>query len=93
MQWRAFRRTRNVPYAPLLRRFRAIVYLLSALVLAVVIGYLLANPLDYITVIIIPLALFVGGIAAACIALASLRSAAGGSDGTPVPGTANKSKT
>ena len=93
LQWRAFRRTRNIPYAPLLRRFRAIVYLLSALVLAVVIGYLLANPLHYITVIIIPLALFVGGIAAACIALASLRSAAGGSDGTPVPGSSNKSKT
>jgi hypothetical protein len=77
----------------LLRRFHAIVYLLIALVLAVVIGYLLANPLDFNTVILIPLALFVGGIAAACIALANLRFAAAGSDGTPVPGTSDKSKT
>jgi len=93
LQWRAFRRARNIPYAPLLWRFRAIAYLLIALVLAVVIGYLLANPVDVVPVIFIPLALFVGGIAAACIALANLRSAAAGSDGTPVPGTSNKSKT
>ena len=45
-----------------------------ALVVAVFVGYLLANPLDFATFVGIPLALFVGGIASAfIIALANLR--------------------
>jgi phosphotransferase system glucose/maltose/N-acetylglucosamine-specific IIC component len=74
LEWRAFRRTSRVLRTPLLQRFRAIVYLLIALVFAVFVGYLLANPLSFSAFVGIPLALFVGGIAAAFIALANLKS-------------------
>jgi len=73
LQWRAFRRTSGAAQTPFLRRFRALVYLIIALVVAFLIGYGLATPFDFSVVIMVPLLLFAGGIAAAIIALANLK--------------------
>ncbi len=77
LQWRAFRRAAGLPTRPDLARFRAIAYLLVSLLLAAFVGYLLANPLAYNSFLLIPLLLFVGGIAAAFIALANLKTESG----------------
>ena len=67
-----FGRKSGTPRTPLPPRFRAIVHILIASVVGVFVGYLLANPLDYATVIGVPIIFLLGGIASASIELASL---------------------
>jgi hypothetical protein len=71
LQRREFRRKSGAPRTPFPPRFRAIVHILIALVVGVVVGYNCANPLNFTTIIVVPLSLILGGIASAYIELAN----------------------
>ncbi len=73
LQRREFRRKSGAPRTPFPPRFRAIVHILIALVVGVIVGYMCANPLDFSTIIVVPLSFLLGGIASAYIELANLR--------------------
>ena len=71
MQRRAYRRQSGVPRTQFPASFRAIVHVLIALVVGIVIGYRCATPLEFTTIIVVPLSLLLGGIASAYIELAN----------------------
>ena len=75
LQRRQYRRKAGLSRTPLPARFRAIVHILIALVVGVVVGYRCATPLDFTTIIVVPLAVLLGGAASAYIELANPRSA------------------
>jgi capsular polysaccharide biosynthesis protein len=71
LQRRAFRRAAGFPRTQLPPRFRTVVHILIALTVGVVAGYFCATPLDYATMLVVPLTLLAGGIASAYIELAN----------------------
>jgi hypothetical protein len=71
LKWLEFRRASGVPRPQFSPQFRAILHVAIALIIGVVIGYHLANPLDLATLIIVPLSLVLGGMASAYIELAN----------------------
>jgi uncharacterized protein involved in exopolysaccharide biosynthesis len=82
LQHRYFRRMSGIPRTQLPPRFRAVVHILIALVVGVIVGYLLANPLDSGTIIGVPLTLLLGAIGSGYIELANARPA---SESAPRP--------
>ena len=72
LQRREFRHKSGVPKAQFPPRFRAIVHILIALVVGFIVGYLCATPLDWTTIIGVPLCFLLGGVASAYIELANL---------------------
>jgi hypothetical protein len=68
---RAFRRKSGVPRTQFPPRFRAIVHILTALVVGFVVGYHCATPFTLESVIVVPLSFLLGGIASAYIELAN----------------------
>jgi uncharacterized protein involved in exopolysaccharide biosynthesis len=64
-----FRRKTAGPRVPLPPQFRTVAHILIALVVGLIIGRYCATPLEYSSFIIVPLSLFLGGIASAYIEL------------------------
>jgi uncharacterized protein involved in exopolysaccharide biosynthesis len=71
LQCRAYRQLSGIPRSPFPARFRAIVHILIALVVGIVVGYQCATPLELSSIIVVPLALLLGGAASAYIELAN----------------------
>jgi uncharacterized protein involved in exopolysaccharide biosynthesis len=76
-----FRRKTAGPRALLPPQFRTVAHILIALVVGLIIGRCCATPLEYSTFIIVPLSLFLGGIASAYIEL--MRTHVGINSGAP----------
>jgi uncharacterized protein involved in exopolysaccharide biosynthesis len=77
---RQFRRRSGALTTQLPPRFRAIVHILIALVVGVVVGYHCATPLNWESIIVVPLTLLVGGIASAYVELARSAGISSGSE-------------